>query len=291
MAAIGRLYAAATCRRLRRARPLHRDLRSMVLCSARLSSADGIRHLLAERATFYGDTDLAEQLAGEAFEIDTTVSRTPPSCLPCCTRRYPCRRGTMGEMVPVMGGMASALPAFDPKVFGGFSQSLTPKLATTPKRPVCWKNSRRLTSTFLEAPHGWSPCSPTQMPPPPLGTRSTPEPCSTGSPHLQISGGYSGSTWRDRSVSTSVALPRSSVATTKQAIISPVPAESCAAGDVKFYAARTNLSWGQMLAERGGPSDTEHARDLVTKAHSVAAANGYGNVERRAAAALLLLGG
>ena len=41
-----------------------------------------------------------------------------------------------------------------------------------------------------------------------------------------------------------------------------------------------------MLTERGAPGDTEKARDLHTKAHTAAAANGYANVERRAAVAL-----
>jgi class 3 adenylate cyclase/tetratricopeptide (TPR) repeat protein len=54
----------------------------------------------------------------------------------------------------------------------------------------------------------------------------------------------------------------------------------------KFFAARTDLWWGKMLAGRQGPGDEERARELLTKAHSVAATNGYGNIERRAAAAL-----
>jgi len=58
----------------------------------------------------------------------------------------------------------------------------------------------------------------------------------------------------------------------------------------KFFAARTNLLWGKMLAERRAPGDTETARELLTKAHTIAVANGYGNVVRRAAAALQLLG-
>jgi class 3 adenylate cyclase len=57
----------------------------------------------------------------------------------------------------------------------------------------------------------------------------------------------------------------------------------------KFFGARTDLWWGKMLAERRGPGDVERARDLLTTAHDVAAAHGYGNVERRAAAALELL--
>ena len=46
-----------------------------------------------------------------------------------------------------------------------------------------------------------------------------------------------------------------------------------------------------MLAERQAPGDAQKARDLLTKAHTVAAANGYGNIERRAADALQLLDG
>ena len=56
--------------------------------------------------------------------------------------------------------------------------------------------------------------------------------------------------------------------------------------DAKFFAARTNLSWGTMLAERNAPGDNERARDLLTKAHTAAAAHGYANIERRAAEAL-----
>jgi len=57
----------------------------------------------------------------------------------------------------------------------------------------------------------------------------------------------------------------------------------------KFFAARTHLSWGKMFAECRATGDTEKARDLLTKAHTAAAANGYGMVERRAADALQLL--
>ena len=56
--------------------------------------------------------------------------------------------------------------------------------------------------------------------------------------------------------------------------------------NAKFFAARNNLSWATMLAERNGPGDNERARELLTKAHAAAAAHGYANVERRAAEAL-----
>jgi hypothetical protein len=58
---------------------------------------------------------------------------------------------------------------------------------------------------------------------------------------------------------------------------------------MKFYAARNDLWWGRMLAERRPPDDAARARELLTKAHTAAAANGYGNVERRAVTALQLL--
>jgi hypothetical protein len=56
----------------------------------------------------------------------------------------------------------------------------------------------------------------------------------------------------------------------------------------KFFAARTDLLWGLMLADRNGPGDSDKARGLLTNAHAVAAAHGYANVERRAAEALQL---
>ena len=58
----------------------------------------------------------------------------------------------------------------------------------------------------------------------------------------------------------------------------------------KFFAARTDLSWGQMLAERSSLGDVEKARALFTKAQSASAVNGYRTVERRATAALQALG-
>ena len=53
-----------------------------------------------------------------------------------------------------------------------------------------------------------------------------------------------------------------------------------------FFAARTNLSWGRMLVERNRPADRDEGMRLLKKALASATANGYGTVERRAAAAL-----
>ncbi len=57
----------------------------------------------------------------------------------------------------------------------------------------------------------------------------------------------------------------------------------------KFFAARIDLSWGQMLARRRAEGDTDEARDLLDRARSSAAAHGYAVVERRAARARALL--
>jgi hypothetical protein len=54
----------------------------------------------------------------------------------------------------------------------------------------------------------------------------------------------------------------------------------------KFFAARTDLLWGRMLAERSRPGDRERAQVLLSQARAAAATYGYRNVERRAATAL-----
>jgi hypothetical protein len=63
-------------------------------------------------------------------------------------------------------------------------------------------------------------------------------------------------------------------------------AASSARAGAKFFAARTDLSWGRMLAARNGPGDSEEARRLLTAAHTAAVAHRYATVQRRAAAAL-----
>jgi hypothetical protein len=63
-------------------------------------------------------------------------------------------------------------------------------------------------------------------------------------------------------------------------------AASSERANAKFFAARTYLLWGKMLAERVGSGDIEKANDLLTRALTAAVANGYGTVERRATTAL-----
>jgi class 3 adenylate cyclase len=58
----------------------------------------------------------------------------------------------------------------------------------------------------------------------------------------------------------------------------------------QFFAARTDLLWGRMLLERKAHDDAARAHQLLTRAHAIGAANGYGNVERFASDALRHLG-
>jgi tetratricopeptide (TPR) repeat protein len=54
----------------------------------------------------------------------------------------------------------------------------------------------------------------------------------------------------------------------------------------KFFAARTDLTWGRTLVERNAPGDADKARHLLSKSQAVAQAHGYAKVEQRAAEAL-----
>ena len=57
-----------------------------------------------------------------------------------------------------------------------------------------------------------------------------------------------------------------------------------------FFAARTALQYGTLLAARRAAGDADRARDHLRHARSLAATRGYAGVERRAAAALDALG-
>ena len=67
-------------------------------------------------------------------------------------------------------------------------------------------------------------------------------------------------------------------------------AEVAARLHARFHAAMNDRWWGQMLAERNAPGDIDGARDLLYRAQTVAAANGYAYIERRATEALQRLG-
>ena len=60
--------------------------------------------------------------------------------------------------------------------------------------------------------------------------------------------------------------------------------EICERNEMRFYAALTSLRRGQMLMARGSGRDRDMAKALLASARGVAAENGYGAIERDAAA-------
>ena len=57
-------------------------------------------------------------------------------------------------------------------------------------------------------------------------------------------------------------------------------------GAMKFFAARTQLDWGRMLAARGGPGAFDRGRAMLTDARRTAVTHGYAGIERLAVAEL-----
>ena len=60
----------------------------------------------------------------------------------------------------------------------------------------------------------------------------------------------------------------------------------CARAGAKFFAARTDLSLGKLLARRAEPGDARAARELLTRARRSAEDLGYGGVGRRSVEAV-----
>ena len=63
-------------------------------------------------------------------------------------------------------------------------------------------------------------------------------------------------------------------------------AASSKRAQAKYFAARTDLSWGRMLVERRATGDGVAAREVLSRAQEDATAEGYGNIARRAERAL-----
>ena len=57
-----------------------------------------------------------------------------------------------------------------------------------------------------------------------------------------------------------------------------------------FFTARTDLWWGNVLAQRNRPGDAEAASARLTKAQRAARTHGYADVDRRATDALAAMG-
>jgi hypothetical protein len=243
----------------------------------------------AKRAQIAGDTALAEKLATEALRIGTE-SGQPDATTFWGTQLVVVsnQRGTMGEMVPIIEQMASEVP--------GVAGVLTAALARGYAEVDRTDDARRLLEDFATADfylimdNAWF-----------TGMACYAEAAiAVGDPR------YAGplidrlAPWAGQLVTTGIttAGPVSAHVGGLATILGRYDeadayfAQSSAMCDrmgAKFFAARTHLWWGKMLAERMAPGDKEKSCDLLTVAHTAAAANGYANVERRAAAALELM--
>ena len=251
----------------------------------------GHRFLQAQRAFIAGDTDRAEQLATEALEIGTE-SGQPDAAIIYGTQLIMVRgqRGTMNELIPLIEQMATNAPEISPWMFG----SLLAKAHVEVDRVA---EARAQLEAFaaagfdLQLDQVWLSgmvdyadaaveCGdPTYAEP--LFERLAPwhaQLPSTGAsalpPVSHYLGGLAG------------VLGHFDEA---DAYFSQSAAMSQRMG-AKFFAARTDLWWGNLLERRGHPGDRDKATALLTRAQQAAQEFGYGNVERRATEALATLG-
>jgi len=247
------------------------------------------RFMRVPRALIAGDTHRAEQLATEALQVGTDSGQPDTSVFfSGHVASITWQRGTMGELVPLIEQMAADNPGIPT-----FKAALACALVEGDRTD----DARRLLAEFaavgfeLPLDLNWITgmvfyaetaihCGDPKYAEP-LFDRLAPwvDQCSTApgatdeGPVSHYLGGLA------------TVLGRYDEADT---YFAQAAAFSDRVG-AKFFAARTDLYWGRMLAERRAAGDADKARDLLTKAHTAAAAHGYGNVERRAVAALQLL--
>ncbi len=239
----------------------------------------------ATRALVAGDTDLAEQLATEALQIGTDSGEPDATSLfGPQLMGVAFERGTMGEFVTIIEHSAienPGVPSFVAalalaQVEGGDTDAarhLLEEFATTdfdlpldlnwPTGMACYAEAAVVCGNPKYAEPMFERLSP-------WSGRLVYDAATATGPVDQFLGGLA------------TVMGRYDEANAYFAQCSAF----CGRVGAKFYAARTDLSWGRMLAERQAPGDIEKARDLLTKAHTAAAAYGYGTVERRTAAAL-----
>jgi hypothetical protein len=244
----------------------------------------------AKRAQIAGDTDLAEQLATEALHIGTDCGQ-PDAALFFGGQLsvVSAQRGTMGELIPLIEQMADEAST----LIGLF----TAVLAQAHAQASHTEDVRHLLEEFaaaefdLPADQGWV----TAMYSYGEAAIHCGDPTYAG-PLFDKLAPWAGQSVASGSVTASGLVSHSlgGLATVLRRYdeADAYFAQSAAMSarmNAQFFVATTDLLWGIMLAERKAQSDTEKARDLLTKAQASAAARGYGNIQRQAAAALQLL--
>ncbi|HLX87875.1 MAG TPA: AAA family ATPase [Acidimicrobiales bacterium] len=241
---------------------------------------------VAVRALVAGDTDRAEQLATEALEIGTEGNEPDAGVIFSAQLvSVNFQRGTMDELVPVIEEMILEAPEI--------SRAFTAVLALAHAEADRTKEAALLLEEFAAVDF--------QLPVDatwligmvcyaeaaiavrdvkyagPLFDRLIPwaDQCSTTGataegPIAHYLGGLA--TALDRFDDADAYFRRS--------------AEMSERMEAKFFGARTDLFWGQMLVQRDAPGDVDRASELLVKSQTLAVDNGYAVVERRAAEAL-----
>jgi tellurite resistance protein len=246
---------------------------------------------LAKRAQIAGDTDLAEQLATEALQIGTGCGQ-PDAALFFGGQLsvVSAQRGTMGELITPLEQMVDETSTL--------TELFTAVLAQAHADADHTEDVRHFLEEFaaadFEVPEdqGWI----TAMHSYAEAAIHCGDPKYAG-PLFDRLAPWAGQAVASGSVTASGLVSQSlgGLATVLRRYdeAGAYFAQSAAISarmKAKFFAAMTDLLWGNMLAQRKATGDTEKARDLLNKAQAVATAHGYGNVERQAAAALQLLG-
>ena len=245
----------------------------------------------ALQALITGDTDQAEQWATEALQIGTDSGQPDATVFfGAQLLNVSIQRGTMGELVPLIEQMAAALPDLAP---GSLYGALAYAHADGGRFDDALHLLESAAAGGFDIPLDqlWFPamlsyagaaieCRDPKFAAP-LYDRLAPWADQFSTAGLTAEGPV-GSVVGD--LATVLGRYDEADACFVQA------AAFCDRVGAKFFAARTKLSWGRMLAERRAPGDKEKARDLLTDAHAVAATHGYASIERRTAEALQRLG-
>jgi class 3 adenylate cyclase/tetratricopeptide (TPR) repeat protein len=266
-----------------------RCLEIMELTAERLGQPSfnwGLAFVRATRAQIAGDPERAEELATEAFQIGADNGEPDAALIfgaQLALARY--QRGTMGELVPLIKEAVAENPGL-PTLVAALAMAYVEGDHTDEARQLLEEFAAAgfdlpMNSTWITGMITYSDaaieCRDPRFALPlfdrlaPLADQwSTTAGPTVEGPVIHTLGGLA--TLLGRYDEANVYFAKS--------------AASSERANAKFFAARTNLLWGRMLAERSGSGDSETARDLLTQAHTAAVTNGYGTVERRAAAAL-----
>ncbi len=251
----------------------------------------GHRFLQGQRAFIAGDTDRAEALATEALQIGSD-SGQPDAAIIYGTQLIMVRgqRGTMNELIPLIEQMASDAPEISPWMFGSLLAKAHVEVGRTDEALGLLEAfaasgfDLQLDQVWLSGMVDYADAAvecgdPTYARP--LFERLAPwhaQLPATGASALPPVSHYLGGL-----ASVLGRYDEAEAYFSQSAVVS----ERMGA---KFFAARTDLWWGTLLARRNRTGDADAAMARLTKAQRAARTHGYGNVDRRATEALEAMG-